>query len=238
MLLQIIHWTNMAGTVLEGLLLLRVLTLRLQRMYAFVTLYWASSLIFDGAAWAFGWESAATSRLTAYTLFVSALIFPLVAWDVFEEMKPAITQLRLQQASRLVSGMFLTLLLTAIWFALSGDEAEKDPDGLLTSCGVLLWFGAACVSSMFVWSLRHLARKQQLVVPRNTSVWTTVFLLLMWAVIADALAAMTAVYAGQNAVQVITLAIDIVQSAAMAWALLRVRAIPSQTSPEPQEARL
>jgi hypothetical protein len=234
MILQFIHWADMAGTVVEGLLLIRMLTLRLQRTYAFVTLYWAVNLIFDAAAWRFGWESSQTAKLQLYGLFLTAVLLPLVAWDAFEEMRKAIGKIRMLHASRMVSALFVTVVLAAFWSFINNLQSDAQAGSGTAIMAILLWFGSACASLLFLWTLRRFVQKQSIATPRNTSVWEWLFLIVFMCQILDFVSAP----AGETASRMVGLIVGFVSVCAMMWALIRIRAVPDEISSEPQIARL
>src|SRR3982751_582503 len=94
MLHQASHWTEIAGIAVSALLLCRVLALRLHRVYLFITLVCLLDLLFGGIELWLGDRSQASSRIFLYSRFVYAFVYPMVAWDVFEEMKAQVGKLR------------------------------------------------------------------------------------------------------------------------------------------------
>ncbi len=227
----------MAGTVIEGLLLLRMFSLRLQRLYTWLTLYWAVSLVFDAGTWLLGFDTPQAIMLDRYAFFLLAVVFPLAAWDAFEEMKNVIGKLRLIQGSRMVSGIFATLLLGAILFAFM-VPADADKDAGLLDLGPIVWFISLCASTMFVWSLRYLIKKQNLPTPGNTVLWVDVFLVVLGCEVLGWLAAFAEQLTGGPAavpvLRSIALGLNLIEVAATLWALIRLRAAPSDSSPAPQ----
>src|SRR4051812_49235861 len=107
MLDETIRWMEIVGTVAEGLLLCRVLALKLHRVYAFLALYCVLELLFDVAAWWLGWQSDGSTKLFFYSRFLYAALFPAMAWDVFEEIKSQAAKFRRLPAARLISGLFV-----------------------------------------------------------------------------------------------------------------------------------
>jgi hypothetical protein len=238
MILQVIHWANMAGTVLEAVLLLRLLMLKLHRVYAFVTLYWVVNVIFDVAQWSFGWESPESEKAQIYSLFVLAVLFPLVSWDVFEEMKTLIGKLRTVHGSRLVSGLFATLLLAAVWMIFLQDEIEKEPGSGTIYFALLVWVGSVCASLLFLWTLYRFAKRQGLAIPNNTSVLTFLFLILLACQFLSYLAWAARVFVGDIASDISVLTLAGVALTTMAWGVIRLRAVPADASSQSQEVSL
>ncbi len=101
---------EMVGTVAEGLLVCRILGLKLHRMYAFLTLFCVLNFFFDVVSWWLGWKSQETARVAMYSLFLFAALSPFASWDVFEEVKPQASKLMRLQAVRLVSGLLITAI--------------------------------------------------------------------------------------------------------------------------------
>lgn len=223
----------MTGTVAEGLLLIRILSLRLQRLYVWLTLYWAVNLIFDSAAWALGYESKQTGVLVLYSLFLLGLLFPLAAWDTFEEMKPVISKLRVLQGSQMVTGLCATLLIVTIFYAITTPDDQSAADLGILTLSPIVWFVSALSAVFFLASLRFLAKKQSLQLPHNTALWVGVFLVLL----ACELIQFLGVLAPKEPAQFIEAATGIISIGATLWALVRLRGIPTNPAPAPQRAR-
>jgi hypothetical protein len=66
MLDQLVHWADIASSVLDVLLLLRILGLRLHRIYSFVTLYCVVNVMMDVADLAVGSGSHQAESLFVY----------------------------------------------------------------------------------------------------------------------------------------------------------------------------
>ena len=58
-----VHWMLIVGAIADLILLLRILGLKLHRMYAFITLDAALGLLFDAAGWWLGWDSREYARV-------------------------------------------------------------------------------------------------------------------------------------------------------------------------------
>jgi hypothetical protein len=230
MVLQILHWVNMAGTVLEGLLLVRILALKLQRVYTFVTLYWVVNLIFDCASWFFGWESSESTRLQIYGLFITALLLPLVAWDAFEEMKAAVAKMRMLHASRMVMALLVAVLLSVFWSVYVSSQSEAGAEAGVALMGFFLWMGSASVAALFLWIFRKFTRKENLATPRNTSVWTWLFLVLICCQFVGFVAAP----AGTEASRIMDIALTSITVLAMLAALVAIRPAPTDVETAPQ----
>lgn len=228
MLLQLLHWAAMAGTVLEGLVLLRMLLLKLHRVYLWLTLYWCLNLIFDVASWYLGFESRQAVMAQIYSWFLFGLVFPLASFNVFEEMDQSFGKLRLLQATRMVSGLSASLLVGAILFAFA---AVSDPDVTFLALSPVVIFVSACASIFFLWKLREVVVRQSLPLPRNTNTWMNVFLVLLACQIIGGLSAFFGEVAPNWFFEGLDLVLNGIGIVAMLWTLLRMRAIPGSAAP-------
>ena len=237
MLNQAIQWLQMAGTAAEAILLVRLLTLKLQRLYVFVTLYWAVNLLFDVAQWILGWTSPATVRLQINALFLFAFLFPFAAWDAFEEIKPAIEKIRRVHAPRLISGLFITALLGLIWFiSLSEDAAANaSPKDWV---GLFVWLGSACACLLFIWKVYRSARKQAIALPRNTVVWAIFFMLTLGQSILQCVVFMARPVLKDPAPDIIESLFLTFELCLYVWCAIKLRPWPSDVTREPEKASI
>jgi hypothetical protein len=166
--------------VLDTVLLLRVLGLRLPRIYAFITLDCVLSVLFDWVSAYLGWESPESTRIFVFSRFLFAVLTPLIAWDVFEEVKVEAGKIRRLEALRmalslLVIGAFSFVLLAPVILGDSSEATGNWPAAL----GEYLWGGACLTSAIFVWRTRRAVRKQETALPRNTAVWSLYYMLTL-----------------------------------------------------------
>jgi hypothetical protein len=188
MLDQVIHWMNVVSTAADSFLLLRVLLLRLQRVYLFVALYCAVTVVLDAGQWITGLQGPASARLFVYSRFVLALVFPLAAWDVFEEIREQTTKFRRLHALRLISGLIITLLFAFGRSAFtSADEDTGEIGSTLLNVAILLWAATASASALFVWNMRRMTREQRIPLPPNTRVLWIFFLVVLLCELAQCL---------------------------------------------------
>jgi hypothetical protein len=150
MLHQASHWMEIAGIAASALLLCRVLALRLYRVYLFITLACIVDLLFGGVELWLGEKSQASSRISLYSRFVYVFVYPMVAWDVFEEIKAQVGKLRRLAIGRLISGLFFAVVFTL---------------------ALVLWAGATTASFAFLLTIYRVLRTQPIVRPNNTNVW-------------------------------------------------------------------
>jgi hypothetical protein len=170
MLDQVNYWMDIGGTVIDGLLLLRILQLRLHRIYFFITLAAFLSLFFDGVMLWLGPRSHEFVLVFIYSRFLYAFVFPAAAYDVWEESNSQIANIRRPAAFRLVSSLliasFLGLIITG--FA-ANDQAGEGV--VLGTFAVILWAASTTASLAFLWSVHRLARAKKIELPSNTAVW-------------------------------------------------------------------
>jgi len=237
MLNQVIHWIQIVGTVVDGLLLLRVLLLKLHRIYVFLTLFCAIEFLFDIAAWVLGWDSHPTEHIFFYSRFLYAVLFPLMAWDVFEEMPKQILRLRRALGVRLVTGIFISAIFGLLVYATLGDQQDVNGTSAVTEMtGMVVWTGSTSACLAFVWSLYRLLRKQNISTPHNTTIWIKFFLLsLLSSLLYLAFLFFTASLSEmqRNSVALAFLLFDL---GLTGWCIARLRALPSEDRPATETA--
>ena len=150
MLTQINHWMEYVAAVIDLVLLLRILGLRLQRTYVFLTLAAAVSVVFDVASLRFAEE---VPRVQIYGQLFMAVIFPLAVWDIFEEIASAVAALRRMAMLRTLASLIIMFFFGLIWLTYLGQA--DDPSGLLFILGLCLFVStcsaAACLSFLWCW---------------------------------------------------------------------------------------
>ena len=122
MLGQLNRWIEIASTAVDVLLLLRVLQLKLHRVYVFITLSCVLSVFFDGLMLWFHADSAEFGRIFLYSRFLYAFVLPAAAYDVWEEIKPQIVRIRRFAVFRLASSLILAGILGLIIVGFAGNE--------------------------------------------------------------------------------------------------------------------
>jgi hypothetical protein len=238
MLKQTIDWAQMVATIVEGVLLLRVVALRLHRTYAFITLFCVVTLFFDAASWYFGWETKESERIFIYSLFFLTVLYPLVVWDVFEESKAQVGKLRRLQTIRLVSGLFLTgICAVLLGLNLPVSDAQGNPM-LAVFLGIFLLTGSASACAAFLWVARRFIRSQKIVIAHNTVVWMIFFFLVFCLQIASCMATLLRSFMPNVAGDIIGLVLISLELVVLAWCILRLKAVPSDVASAPEKASL
>jgi hypothetical protein len=227
MLNQTIHWMQIVGTAVDALLLGRVLALKLHRIYAFIALYCVLELLFDVAAWWLGWQSDESTRIYFYSRFLYAALFPAMAWDVFEEIKPQITKLRRLPVARLVSGLFVTAIFACLMFATVEEKDFTTSSGVVELVGVFLWAGSCSASLVFISTLYRAIRAQKIELPNNTSVWLIFFMLTLVLAILEAGVILFGFKLSSMLQEIVTLGFLSFDLALTAWCMIRLKAVPS-----------
>lgn len=231
MLNQVIHWIQMVGTVVDGLLLLRVLLLKLHRTYVFLTLFCATEFLFDIAAWSLGWDSRPTEHIFFYSRFLYAVLFPLMAWDVFEEIPKQILRLRRAFGVRLVTGIFISALFGLLVYATFEDKDTSGTSAITEMTGMVVWTGSTAASLAFVWSLYRLLRKQNVVMPHNTAVWIKFYLLSLLSSILYLVFLFSTDSLSEPQRYAVALAFLLFDLGLTCWCIARLRALPSEDRP-------
>jgi hypothetical protein len=235
MLEQTTHWLEIAGTALDGLLLFRVLQLRLHRVYAFLTLACGLALFFDSVGLWLGPESEENMRVFLYSRFLYTLIYPLVAWDVFEQMSEQIGKLRRMAMGRLISGLVLTSIL-GLLIAGSGDDTPSNGT-VIGMIAIILWAGASTTSLAFLFTLQRILKVQKLELPNNTFVWMRYFELALLAEVVNCFSSILFSFVKSTAaINVLNIVFICYGIAITAWCLLRLRMIQSDVPSAPQQA--
>jgi drug/metabolite transporter (DMT)-like permease len=238
MLKQAVDWAQMVVTVVEALLLVRVIALKLHRTYAFITLYCAVNVFFDGAAWYLGLQSQESERIFIYSLFFFTVLYPLVVWDVFEESKAQVGKLRRLQIVRLVSGMFLTGIC-ALLLGLNLDTTDaKGKSTLAAFLGIFLLTGSASASAAFIWVVRRFVRSQKVAIAHNTIIWMIFFFVIFALAILDCMATIARSYIPDLAGDIVWLVLLLLNLIVLAWCILRLKAIASDVPSTRENAGL
>lgn len=232
------HWIEIAGTAADALLLCRVLLLKLQRVYLFITLACLLEVFFDCIALWLGTDSNESLRVFIYSRFLYAFLFPLVGWDVFEEMKSQISKLRRIAAGKLMSGLFFA---TVFGFLLSMFAAPAQNNGepsLVATLGLVLWAGSSTASLAFLWTLRRAIRAQNLERPNNTFVWLVFWQLFLLAQVLYCFCSLVVPFFKNSAAEILDIVFNTYGIAIVGWCILKLRALPSDVPSAPASASL
>jgi len=235
MLKQLTHWMEFAGTAVDVILLCRVLALRLHRTYLYITLACVLAVFFDGVALWLGTDSPAEVRVFLYSRFLYAILYPLVVWDVFEEVKGQITKLRRLAIARLVSGLFFATVFSIILFAFIDKSDSNSEPAVWSTVAVVLWAGSSAASLAFLWTLHRGMRAQNLPRPHNTSVWLVFFELSLAAEVLSCFLSLLPQFNGAN--DVLNLLFVVYGIVITTWCLIRLRTIPASEEPASENAR-
>lgn len=238
MLSHAIDWMQMATTVVEAVLLVRVVALKLYRIYAFITLYCVLNVLFDAVSWYVGWQSAGAANIFIYSLFFFAVLYPFAAWDAFEESKALLGKLRRMQTVRMASGLFLTAICALVVVLVAQPTDEQGNSSVAAFLGVFLLTGAASAGAAFLWFLYRFTRAQKIAIAHNTFVWTIFFIAAFLLAILDCLETiirgLIPAVAGDIA-GVVLLTLDL---GLLAWCIISLKAAPSDVAQAGEKARL
>lgn len=232
------HWIEIAGTAVDALLVCRVLLLKLQRVYIFITLACLLLLFFDGVGLWLANDSEAGLRVFLYSKFLYAFLFPFVGWDVFEEMKSQISNFRRVAAGKLISGL---LFASIFGFLLSVFAAPADSTGqpaLVATLGLVLWAGSSTATLAFLWSLHRTIRTQNMPRPNNTSVWMAFWQLFLLSEVLFCFCFLILPFMKNLAQDILTIVFNTYGIVISAWCILKLRALPSDVPSAPADARL
>ncbi len=236
MLSQFNHWMDFASAGVDLILLLRVLTLKLHKTYLFITLACVLGVFFDGVTLWLPSESQESLRVFVYSRFLFAFVYPVAAWDVFEELKTALAALRRVAISRTVTSL---LMMTVFGLILAGfADSGSDPNGLrfLFSLAVIVWTGSVTGSLGFLWVMHRAVRAEKLEAPRNTQVWMVYFGLFLAGEIVECFYFLMPPFLSKPAIEIFSLIIGLYSIAITAWCIVKLRAIPSDVPSTPLNA--
>jgi hypothetical protein len=236
MLTQINHWLEIVDTAVDLVLLGRVLTLRLQKTYVYITLACVLSVMFDGVDLWLGTDSTPEVRVFLYSRFLYAVLYPLVAWDVFEEVKGQIVKLRRLATGRLISGLFFATMFCLLLAAFIDTGDANGQSTLGSTVGLVLWAGSSSASLAFLWTLQRGMRAQNVTVPRNTSVWLVYFELLLAAEVLSCFLLLIPPIKGTGG-ELVNLAYLLYGMAITVWCSIRLRPMPTSEEPASENAR-
>lgn len=235
MLEQSTHWLEIAGTALDGLLLIRVLQLRLHRVYAFLTLACGLALFFDTVGLWLGPESEENMRVFLYSRFLYAFIYPLIAWDVFEQMSQQVASLRRMAMGRLISALVLTSIF-GLLIASGGDDPSSN-GAVVGTIAIILWAGASTASLAFLFTLQRFLKAQRTELPNNTFVWMRFFELSFLAEVVNCFSSLVFSFVKSTAaISILNIVFISYGIAITTWCLLRLRMIQSDVPSAPQQA--
>lgn len=228
MLDRIVLCVDIAATAADALLLARVLQLRLQRVYLFITLACVVGLFFDLVQLWWGLNSDETARIILYSHFLYAFIYPLIAWDVFEEMKEQISKMRRLAMGRLISSLFFAAFFGFIVsLFLGGDEGQSV---LSTTLAVVLWAGSSAATLAFLWSLQRGLKTQQMMRPHNTFVWMRFYQLILLVDLITCFISVLGSFFNSTAVGILNICLLTYSLLVTLWCVVRLKRVPSDVS--------
>lgn len=238
MLDQIVLWMQIVETFLEFLLLGRMLMLKLQRAYLYLTLYAVVTLVLDTSSLLVGIDSDPSVRIFFYSRFLFTLIYPLAAWDVFEEAKSRMGKIRRVHLPRMVTGIFITLVLgVATSFGID-DQDYKGTSSVTDFAALFLWLGSASTSLLFTWNVFRTTRHADVPLPKNTTVWAVFFLITFARAIVDCAFDVADGLIPHTAFQIIAVVLTSFDLCLVGWCTTKIRPLPTDADTAPEKASL
>jgi hypothetical protein len=177
MLSQVTLWAERVGMVLDAILVLRIAQLKLSRTYIFILLFALLSLFYDGIEVWMGRDSIQFARVGIYSRFVYAIVFPLAAWDLFEEAKPMIDKIRRLAMTRLISSLLFITLWGLLIAAFTGEDGDSSQ--YMLRLALVVWTGSVAATLAFLWVMRKGIKAGPLPLPHNTKIWLRFFQVLL-----------------------------------------------------------
>ena len=225
MLSQVNHWLYFVSSAVDLFLLLRVLGLKLQKTYFFITLACVLAVFFDAVGIWLGFESDENTRVFLYARFLYAFIYPVAAWDVFEELTPHLTKLRRLAISRTITSLVLITLFGLALSAFLSNGNDEDSLAFLKILAIFVWTGSSAASLSFLWVMHRGLRAQKITPPRNTFVWMIFFELILLAEITNCFLVQVSRDFNQTAREIAYLILGLYGVTVTAWCFFKLRAL-------------
>jgi hypothetical protein len=233
---QVNHWFDFAATAIDVLLLLRVLTLRLHKTYFFIALACLLAVFFDGIALWLGPNSEENTRVFLYSRFLYAFIFPVAAWDVFEEFAPTLAKLRRLAIARTITSLVLIALFGLALAAFIASGSEPDESAFVQTLAIFLWTGSAAASLSFLWVMHKEIRAKKLSPPHNTFVWLLFYELMLLGEIVNCFLVQISGMFSETIRQILMLVLMSYGMGVTVWCIIKLRALHSESPSEPAKA--
>jgi hypothetical protein len=242
MLSQVNLWAERVGMVLDLVLMLRILTLKLRTTYLFITLFALLNVFYDGVELVVGSKTEEFRTVEIFSRFIYAVVFPLAAWEVFEEAKPFVEQIRRSAMSRMISSLLFITLWGLIIAAFTGGE-DSDQSHYLLRVALIIWTGSVAAALAFLWVMKRGIRAGSLELPWNTAIWLRFFWLLL---VIEAVSCMVDLVwpllqsLGTPVLNqlspIIQLTLQVCEIALTIWCVYKLRSVPSDASNVPVAA--
>ena len=234
MLNQINEWAEHVGMVLDLILMLRILTLKLRQTYTFITLFALMNLFYDGIELRLGDKSPEFQRVWFFSKFIFAVVYPLAAWDVFEEAKALLDQVRKIAMSRMITSLLFISLWGLLIAAFTGAEGENQSQYMMR-LALIIWTGSVAAVLSFFWVMRRGIKMQPFELPKNTIIWRWYFQLLLIVEAISCLLYMAfefvssdSVKVAENLADVVYAALEVCVIALTCWCVYKLRRVSSE----------
>lgn len=226
MLTQANHWLQFLGTALDVILLGRLLLLKLYRVYVFITLACVLSVFFDAIFLWLDPDPKTAQSVYIYSRFLYAFVFPLIAWDVFEEIKTQIAKIRRIAISRLITGLIFACLFGFVVAVFADSNDPNAEPAVFANLSLVFWAGSTTATLAFLWTLHRQVRTLKLELPNNTYVWMLFWELSLLAEVLNCFwfLVFPLVRGGAEYIQLI---FSLYSIAITAWCILKLRAAPA-----------
>lgn len=234
---QLNHWIEYAAGAVDLILLLRVLSLRLQRTYMFLTLACTLAVIFDAANMLYG-DKAPLVQI--YSELFLACVFPLAAWDIFEEIASAVGTLRRLAMLRTLASFIIITFFGMIW--LSSLPTNEDPSGLAFPLALTLIVSTASAAGClgFLWIMHRGMQLHKTPTRNNTHVWMLFFGLLMAGQLASWFVMMTEEFlspaARESVSPIANMVLNFYGIVITIWCAFKLKGLPKDVSTSVSEA--
>jgi hypothetical protein len=174
MLSQVNLWVERAATVLDVILVLRILFLKLHKTYLFVTLVAVLSVFYDAIGLVLGLQTPAFAKVEIFSKFLYAIVYPLALWDLFEEARGPVEKIRKLAMSRFIGSLVLITLWGLLMASFTGGGNDTMFDFLMR-LNMPIWLGSVAAALAFIWVMKRGIKANSLTLPHNTQVWLRFF---------------------------------------------------------------
>jgi hypothetical protein len=191
---------------------------------------------FDVVSLWLGTGSQENLRVFLYSRFLYAVLFPLAAWDVFEEVKTQVGKLRRLALARLVSGLFFASVFGFVASLFVGSEDTNAEPTLLATSGLIIWAGSSTATLVFLWSLHRLMRGNRIDTPNNTHVWLVFYELSLIGELLSCLAFLVVPFLKAPSSDILNVLFLAYGIGVTSWCIWKLKALPSGVASSPENA--
>ena len=229
MLKTAVHWMLIVGAIADLILLLRILGLKLHRLYAFITLDAALGLLFDATGWWLGWDSREYARVYFYSRFLYAAVVQAVAWDVFEESIHSLGESAATGGSAIESRIDFDRAACDFFAVCPEFRHHGRSRGLVFHRHAVVGEFLRDQSAFSHQDISN-ASNGKIVIPHNTVVWARFYQLSFACSLVDSALLFSGLNLGSTASGALDVAFIGFELALVSWCVVRLQGVPQNGS--------